>query len=116
MIRSAAVLVFVVALAAPAAAGDGAWIFAGNGLHAGGKLWALDQGARELNPLLRNRGAVVAWELGAAGGATLVCRELRRRDHPRAAKWISRGAFVLNVVVSAHNIRQGVLARQRRGR
>lgn len=115
MNRATAVLVLAVAFAAPAAAGDAAWIFAGNGLNAGTTLWGRAQGARELNPLLQGRGALVAWELGAAGGATLVCHELRRREHPRAAKWISRGALVLNVVISAHNVRQGVLARQRRG-
>lgn len=115
MIRSAAVLVLAVAFAAPTAAGDAAWIFAGNGLNAGTTLWGRAQGARELNPLLQDRGALVAWELGMAAGTTLACRELRRRDHPRAAKWFSRVGFALNVVVAAHNVRQGVLARQRRG-
>lgn len=115
MNRSAAVLVLALALAAPAAAGDAAWIFAGNGLNAGTTLWARAQGGRELNPVLQDRGALVAWELGAAGGATLVCRKLRRDGHPRAAKWISRGAFVLNVAISAYSVREGALARQRRG-
>lgn len=113
MHKAIAAAVAVLALAAPAGAGDCALVGAGQALDAGSTLWAREQGAHEAHPLFQNRGVMLAAKAATAGVGCLGARELRKRGHDKWATWLSRGMFALGAVLAVHNVRQGVLERER---
>ena len=89
---------------------DAAWIVAGRALDLGATEYAhaVNPGFREVNPLMRDPGVKYVANAAFVVGASLACRELRRRGRPGLAKWTARAIFAVgaglavNAVIQEH--------------
>ncbi len=87
---------------------DAKWIAAGRALDLGTTEWALARNPALLegNPLMRSREVRIGANLLYVVGASLACKELRKRGHPEKAKWAARVVFALSLGLAVNAVVQ----------
>lgn len=83
-------------------------LLGGNGVDAGSTIYALQHGAREVNPIFGSNpsAAKVVALKGAGTAAQWALLKLLAKNHPKFANWMAKGAGGAMAGVGIHNFTQ----------